>query len=585
MVRCTVRKRQFPMHRSLYFSLLWCLLLPVTTYCQATVTIAGVVSDQETGLPLANASIRLARQSGGILSDDQGKFRWQLHTFSATDTLVVSYVGYRTKHLPLAAVQDKLDVQIGLARDITMLNEVIVFSKFWRKEYTPKELQEDYKKFYTLMEKMHTGLFDYISEQQWQALKDSSWQLCQQPMTHSEFYRLIAWHVGNVRNMHTRHGVTDWWYKTKQHIFPFNVQYFGDRLYVKESLVPDLSFPRGTEIMRINGRTPEQIRSMVWPFIPADGFSDTGRMAALNDYFPWFFSLFVEECDTYTIMLKTLSGETSTVTTQGLQDSFRHLSLQQVYRWKKSALELQINDTLKTAYFRIEDSHVFKDSIQVYFKRIRDAHVQYLIIDLRGNQGIREEEQVAELMSYLVTEPFRVYERIEIKSNDASVFDADLTFRPYATSRREIEQHFSSLKDSGKGYYLWEGESYLGVQQPSRMSFTGTVYILADGRNYSASTDLTSLAAQRDNIFVVGEETGGEYRSYSSGAMYGLVLPNSKIGVKIPTWKTILAIPENPVQRGRGVLPDYPVTPSLDDFISGRDAVLEFTYALIRDRK
>jgi hypothetical protein len=82
-------------------------------------------------------------------------------------------------------------------------------------------------------------------------------------------------------------------------------------------------------------------------------------------------------------------------------------------------------------------------------------------------------------------------------------------------------------------------------------------------------------------VFIVGEETGGEYRSYISGAMFGLVLPNSKIGVKIPTWKTILAIEEDENNHGRGVIPDYPVSISLDDFISGKDVVKDFTFELI----
>ena len=108
------------------------------------------------------------------------------------------------------------------------------------------------------------------------------------------------------------------------------------------------------------------------------------------------------------------------------------------------------------------------------------------------------------------------------------------------------------------------------------------VYILIDGRNYSASTDFTSLAAQQDNIFTIGEETGGEYRSYASGAMYGLVLPNSKIGVKIPSWKTVLAIEENEFQRGRGVLPDFYVPLTFQDFMQDRDAVKELAFELIK---
>ncbi|MEX2231065.1 MAG: hypothetical protein WD824_02810 [Cyclobacteriaceae bacterium] len=67
--------------------------------------------------------------------------------------------------------------------------------------------------------------------------------------------------------------------------------------------------------------------------------------------------------------------------------------------------------------------------------------------------------------------------------------------------------------------------------------------------------------------------------------MFGLVLPNSKIGVKIPTWKSILSIEENPSQRGRGVMPDFDVTQSYKDFLDGRDSVKEYAYELIRTKQ
>jgi C-terminal processing protease CtpA/Prc len=325
---------------------------------------------------------------------------------------------------------------------------------------------------------------------------------------------------------------------------------------------------------------------MIWPFIPADGFNETGKLASLNDYFPWYFSLFVEEAETYNISLKTLDGDTA-ITTRGLDDSFGHLSFQQVQKRKKSPLELTIDDELKAAYFRIEDSRVFKDSIQTYFQRILDRGVTSLIIDLRGEGGIREEEHVAELYSYLITKPSKIYESIQVKSNNSTLFDKDFTYKPYANSLKQIkEKYMDRLVDSGNGYLLWQDESYLGLIKPSNIQFKGSVYILTDGRNYSASTDFTSIASQLENVFIVGEETGGEYRSYISGAMFGLVLPNSKIGVKVATWKSILAIEENPANRGRGVMPDYPVSVSLEDFIEGSDVTKEFAYELIsRNRK
>ncbi len=567
--------------------LVFSLFAAINVQAQDHITLTGVVMDSETKELLAGASIRISGTPLGTQSDRSGQFRLNVPNTSAEDSLIVTYVGYQKYAQSMAALKGKASLQITLISQATSLKEVIVRSDFWRKQYSPAQLKEDYTKFYTIMEKVHTGLFDYLTEREWQALKDSSLQLFTRPMSHSEFYHLIARHVGKVRNMHTRHGVTEWWYKQKQHIFPFNIQYFDDKLYVSESLVKQTEFPKGSEILRINGQTPREIREMIWPFIPADGYNETGKMAALNDYFPWFYALFVEEAQTYTIAIRTPEGNIETITPPGLEDSFSHFSFQLHARRKKTPLELTIDEGLKTAYFRIDDSRVFKDSLQPYFQRIRDRGIEHLIIDLRGEGGIREEEQVAELYSYLITKPARIYESLRVKSNDAGLFDKDFTYKPYTKSLKQIKKKYMDrLVDSGNGYFLWQDESYLGLIQPAGIPFTGPVYILTDGRNYSASTDFTSIASQLANVVIVGEETGGEYRSYISGAMFGLKLPNSKIGVIVPTWKSVLAIEENEANRGRGVMPDYPVSLSLNDFIAGTDVTKAFAFALIaKNRK
>jgi hypothetical protein len=93
-------------------------------------------------------------------------------------------------------------------------------------------------------------------------------------------------------------------------------------------------------------------------------------------------------------------------------------------------------------------------------------------------------------------------------------------FKPYGRSRRHIKkEYFDHLEDSGNGYFYWQKDAYFGDLKPAANPFTGKVYILADGRNYSASPDFTSLASRLGNVSIVGEETGGEYREYISGAV------------------------------------------------------------------
>jgi hypothetical protein len=63
-----------------------------------------------------------------------------------------------------------------------------------------------------------------------------------------------------------------------------------------------------------------------------------------------------------------------------------------------------------------------------------------------------------------------------------------------------------------------------------------------------------------------------------------LNLPGTLFGWR-QSWKTVLAIEDDASQKGRGVIPDFPVTPSFMDFIDGRDTVAEFAYELVRRKQ
>ena len=450
------------------------------------------------------------------------------------------------------------------------------------KKYSPAQLKEDYQKFCFIFEKVHTGLYDYLSEDRWKKIKDSTMELLNIPLNERDFFRLIAFQVASIRNIHTRHGVTNKWIDSKSDIFPFHLRYFGDRLFVTESLLEGNTLPKGTEILSINGNLPVNIRNEVFKFIPADGYNETAKQASLNESFSWYYYLFVDPSKEFKIQYKHADGHVAELKTKGLKKSFRQLGFSMREKTKVTPIEFTIHTNIRTAYFRIDDSRLFKDSLHSYFERLQKGNVKTLIIDLRGSGGIREEEQTVQLLSYLINKPFRFCDYVEIKNNDATVFDDHFTTRPYTDKVEEMRDHFEkNLKDSGRGYFLYTNESFFGIQQPASIFYSGKIYILTDGKNHSASTDFTSIASTLPNVSIVGEETGGNYRSYISGAMFGLVLPNTKIGAKVATWKSTLSIDEIPEQNGRGVFPDFPVSQTFDDFLAGRDTVKKFVFDLV----
>ena len=459
-----------------------------------------------------------------------------------------------------------------------------LFSQSMAKKYAPKKLHEDYSMFCSVLESVHTGLYDYISQDDWNQLKDSIYQHINKSMTERAFSNLLAYQVGLIRNTHTRLGVTNSWYEKKSNIFPFTVKYIDGRLYINKSTGGDLVLPKGTEILAINDKTPTQIKESIWPYISTDGFIQTYKWATLSEFFSWFYALMIGEPDFFQIKYLAPGVNIRTSTTPALRKSFQQVTREWRYQndEKVTPFNLEIDPALNTAYLKIHRSESIEDSLNTYFESMLQTGVTNLIIDLRGMWGLTEEIHATQLYSYLVDQPFQFYERIEVKSNDYKLFDKHFTYKPYANSLEEIKtEFFDKLLDSGQGYFIWECEPYMGVLQPAGVHYKGKIYILVDGLNYSASTDFTSKASTLENVYVVGEETGGEYRTYVSGAMFGLTLPHSNLILRIATWKSVLNVEEIPGQKGRGVVPDFPIRQSLSDFIENRDTVKEFVYELI----
>ena len=71
----------------------------------------------------------------------------------------------------------------------------------------------------------------------------------------------------------------------------------------------------------------------------------------------------------------------------------------------------------------------------------------------------------------------------------------------------------------------------------------------------------------------MGEPTGGSAEGPTAGVMLFLKLPHSGIVMRVPAMRSWVNV-EHP-QPGRGVMPDVVVVPTFEDWLAGRDAVLE----------
>jgi len=187
---------------------------------------------------------------------------------------------------------------------------------------------------------------------------------------------------------------------------------------------------------------------------------------------------------------------------------------------------------------------------------------QTLILDVRDNGG-GEDSLGKQLLSYLLDQPFRYY--------DDLIFNArEFDFFRYADGARPIPEDMVEKRADGKYHFTKHPNS--GLQQARAPHFAGKVLVLMNGGSFSTTCEFLSNLHYRKRATFIGQEAAGGYYGNSSGATAAVVLPNSKVVVRVPLMTYYLAV--KGADPKRSILPDYEVARGVADLQSDNDKVM-----------
>ncbi|TVQ92860.1 MAG: hypothetical protein EA393_03060 [Bacteroidetes bacterium] len=94
-------------------------------YTTRTFQVQGRILDGETGNSLPFASIFLKGRSVGVTSNQDGNFKIRINDFNDSDSLQISYVGYKSRVIPISLLIEGFH-EIYLDVDVVSLQEVVV---------------------------------------------------------------------------------------------------------------------------------------------------------------------------------------------------------------------------------------------------------------------------------------------------------------------------------------------------------------------------------------------------------------------------------------------------------------------------
>lgn len=115
------------------------------------ISISGNIKDAETGNPLVNANIFISGKTIGTVSDAKGNFKLS-NEIKTTDTLIISFIGYAQKIIPLIDQSDLASINVRMERIILPSQSVLIEAAFGKYGITPiafdqirrKDIQRDY---------------------------------------------------------------------------------------------------------------------------------------------------------------------------------------------------------------------------------------------------------------------------------------------------------------------------------------------------------------------------------------------------------------------------------------------------------
>lgn len=106
-----------------------------------TISVSGVVADQETGESLPNAYIQVAGSNYATVSNTDGFFTL-INVPSDTSTLIIHYLGYAIKRLKLDSQLTGTKIDIALQQNFSQLSEVTIIDQY----ETPIKINEQISK-------------------------------------------------------------------------------------------------------------------------------------------------------------------------------------------------------------------------------------------------------------------------------------------------------------------------------------------------------------------------------------------------------------------------------------------------------
>ena len=477
--------------------------------------------------------------------------------------------------------------------------------------FSKKKMRKDLALFKEIRLKANSGLYKYRTKQQ----IDSSYIWAENQIdkssTYLDFYNIICQLTDFEGSLHNGTTFSSKYWKSMRDenygYFPYPVKWIEGQWCVN---FDKGDIPLGAEILSINQTPVFEIVQNLYKYYTTDGINTTGKRIGFRThfarYYRWHYGLsdsFDVEyrlADSHQIMTKTLESVSYSNYYKNFhkryskpydQIYYTDLESAQKYNYKQinSSTGVLAIHTFSMGNENADEHKMYSKFLDSLFADFKTNPIKNLIIDIRQNGGGTDPNDLV-TYSYLATRNFQENKEAWIRFEKIPrIRDIDFWLpkflRPFFIGKynRAFQKEFP-LSKNGRFYQDENSRDHI-LRMPNENVFKGSVYLLVSPAVASAASLFAAMVAGNRNTITIGEETMGGYYGHNGHSPLAYKLPRSKIKTVFSVVNLEQDVPKKSNQHyNRGVIPDYLVSQTYQDFLAHKDTQMVYTLELIRTK-
>jgi len=469
-------------------------------------------------------------------------------------------------------------------------------NKFISKKISPQSMRSDFELLKNILEANHPSLYWYTSKDSLDFIFTNIYSTLNDSLSETAFKNKISNWVTAIKCGHTTvrfsKKLNKEISKHKPPQFPLQVKVWNDSLLViGNSFQNDNSIKRGIVIESINGFIAKKIIDSIFNTISTDGNSLNHKNQVASNSFPFWYNSVWGTDSAYTIRYLDSLGNIQTAimknyvsikkpaikTKDTAMSTAPSISITKRQKLQLSRRSLIIDTLNRSAIMRL---NTFSNgSLKLFFKRsfrdLKELAITNLVIDCRNNGGGKVDNSTR-LTQYLINQSFKIGDSVVAVSRR---FNYSRYINPSFIYWLSMNITGIKAEDGRIHYRRYEK---LFFEPITKNHFSGNVFLLQGGNTFSAATMFIATLKGQENVIIMGEESGGGYYGNSAMHIPTITLPKSKLRIGLPMYRLVM---DKDRPKGRGIIPDIIINPSLSAIRAGVDLKMKKIIELIQARK